>query len=404
MEWVVNPEEYRYVLGDFVRSGINIKYEKVYIEDNSVFNAKTIYFPYITTRQYQVYMEWHCVTSENDSLLYDVYGVCNNDYFKNWEYFCKAFDINVNDKLLLHKEVESFCYAFIYDYNVQLFLVPPYSFDFEKEDIEFVETNIQRTHIYNIWDNYNNYNMNGSHPPFYPIYMSLDWFYFTSAKKIGIKTILKCLNNHSLINQNDLIKSFVIDSFSHMSKEEIINLFKSIRDRYAHNNKIRMDEWYIHTAALMDTILETEGIEHIGMKIRKLRSFCNNKGDVLWDIDENNVPHLKKVLSKYKKNAEKVYRALRDKDYIDEQTKLSDFKYYLTGELEESIQGKIYWKKDIVEMIDFLLCISDDKGEWTVASQIFVDREGKHPTKHTLKSIKSQYYSKHTDKFEQLLK
>ena len=73
MEWVVNPEEYRYVLGDFVRSGINIKYEKVYIEDNSVFNAKTIYFPYITTRQYQVYMEWHCVTSENDSLLYDVY-------------------------------------------------------------------------------------------------------------------------------------------------------------------------------------------------------------------------------------------------------------------------------------------------------------------------------------------
>ena len=39
-----------------------------------------------------------------------------------------------------------------------------------------------------------------------------------------------------------------------------------------------------------------------------------------------------------------------------------------------------------------------------VNNNLFVDREGKHPTKHTLKSIKSQYYSKHTDKFEQLLK
>ena len=27
MEWEINPEEYRYILGDFIRSGINIKYE-----------------------------------------------------------------------------------------------------------------------------------------------------------------------------------------------------------------------------------------------------------------------------------------------------------------------------------------------------------------------------------------
>lgn len=28
MEWDIKPEEYRYILGDFIRSGIHIKYNK----------------------------------------------------------------------------------------------------------------------------------------------------------------------------------------------------------------------------------------------------------------------------------------------------------------------------------------------------------------------------------------
>ena len=28
MEWEIKPEEYRYILGDFIRSGIHIKYNK----------------------------------------------------------------------------------------------------------------------------------------------------------------------------------------------------------------------------------------------------------------------------------------------------------------------------------------------------------------------------------------
>ena len=79
MEWEIKPEEYRYILGDFIRSGIHIKYNKHTINGKpSVIdmdgknlttypNSKTILFPYITGRQYQVYKEYHIVSSENDS-------------------------------------------------------------------------------------------------------------------------------------------------------------------------------------------------------------------------------------------------------------------------------------------------------------------------------------------------
>ena len=408
MEWGSKPEEYRYILGDFIRSGIHIKYNKHTINGKpSVIdmdgknlttypNSKTILFPYITGRQYQVYKEYHIVSSENDSLGYCIFGeyeAGDIDYdvecFRNFNFFCEVFGINSNDKTIFQDESD-WCYAFIFDYQVRFIDI------FGAEVSKYKD--IQKKHIFDIYKNYTQQH------PFYPINMSLEWFYLLEGKRLGVDTILRSVDIESNLYQDDLITNYVIDSFSDMSEDEIITTFKAIRDRYAHKDKTRKDEWYTHTAALMDTILESEGIEHIAMKIRKLRAFCNNKGIVLSEIAENNVPHLKKVLSKYKKNIEKVYHALRDKDYIDERTTLSDFKYYLTGVLEENIQGKIYWKKDIIEMIDFLLCISDDKGEWTTASQIFVDREGKHPTPQTLKSTKSQYYPKHTDKFEELLR
>ena len=110
------------------------------------------------------------------------------------------------------------------------------------------------------------------------------------------------------------------------------------------------------------------------------------------------------MLSNYKKNVEKIYFALREKDYIDEQTKLSDFKYYLTGELVESVQGKIYWRKSTIEMVEFVLCISSDNGEWESVSKIFIDENGKAPKASVLKSTRSRSVYKYYDYFKQLLK
>lgn len=406
MEWEINPKEYRYILGDFIRSGININYKKIYIEGDSLFGGKTIYFPYITGRQYQVYIEYHCVASENDSENYDIYGVCNDNYFKDWKYFCKAFDININDKSILHKDVNSYYYAFIYDYNVQ-FLEPPYSFNFEDGDIDFVETNIQHAHIYDIWDKYKSHNINignGVRQPFYPIYMSLDWFYFDKAKKIGIDTILKCLNNDNTISQNNLIENYAIDSFPYMSEEEIINLFMHFRDSFAGENNEARISWYTHTASLMKDMLKIGNIEHIAKKIRKVLAFCNNQGHDLSETSSNNIPYLKNVLTKYKKDAERIYQILVENDYIDKQTTLSDFKYYLTGELEIPIMGKIYWRKDTKDLVDFILCISENRGKWEIISQIFFDKENKSPTSDSLKSTKYNNFDTHTEKFVKLLK
>ena len=407
MEWDIKPEEYRYILGDFIRSGIHIKYNKhtikgephIHSYDGKDFttypDSKVILFPYITGRQYQVYKEYHIVSSENDSLDYRIFGeveASDIDYdvecFRNFNFFCEAFGIDSNDKTILQNET-GWCYAFIFDYQVRFI-------DILADGLANY-ANIQKNHVFEIYKNYTQQH------PFYPINMSLEWFYLLEGKRLGVDTILRSVDIESNLYQDDLITNYVIDSFSDMSEDEIITTFKTIRDKYSNGNKTRENKWHVHTASLMDRILAIEGTEHIAKKVRKVRSYCNNPGTVS-DLAKNQVPHLMNVLNGYKKKAEDIYNILLSNSYIDEQTKLSDFKYYLTGELEESIQGKIYWKKDIVEMIDFLLCISDDKGEWTVASQIFVDREGKHPTKHTLKSIKSQYYYKHTDKFEQLLK
>ena len=67
-------------------------------------------------------------------------------------------------------------------------------------------------------------------------------------------------------------------------------------------------------------------------------------------------------------------------------------------------EGMLYFFAAIDKWLGYESPTSNDKGEWTTASQIFVDREGKHPTPQTLKSTKSQYYPKHTDKFEELLR
>ena len=408
MEWKVKPEEYRYILGDFIRSGIHIKYTKHTINgEPSIIDidgkkittypdSKTVLFPYITGRQQQVYNEYHIVSSENDSLEYCIFSEVEAgdidydiEYFRDWSFFCAAFGITPNDKSIFQDKTD-WCYAFIYDYQVRFIDILADGLTKYKD--------IQKNHIFEIYKNYTKQH------PFYPINMSLEWFYLLDGQKLGVDTILRSVDITNNLYQDDFIMNYVVDSFSNMSEDEIITTFKAIRDRYANKDKTRMDEWHIHTAALMDTILEAEGVEHLAIKIRKLRAFCNNKGRVLSDIAENNVPYIKRVLSNYKKNVEKIYFALREKDYIDEQTKLSDFKYYLTGELVESVQGKIYWRKSTIEMVEFVLCISSDNGEWEPVSKIFIDENGKAPKASVLKSTRSRSVYKYYDSFKQLLK
>lgn len=445
MEWEINPEEYRYILGDFIRSGINIKYEKIEIKGNpQIMNIggkdfsfypeyKVVYIPYITARQFYVYKEYHFVSSEDDSYNYHIQGEyeagditdCDIECFKDWQYFCEAFAITGTDDKSIFKNEMNYCYAFIYDYNVFFLDIPTNSYDvFDnefKEDVtdlleeqgmsinESVNTcssslknkiieNIQRNHIFEIYSNYI------KQKPFYPIKMSLEWFYLYVGGKLSVDVILDSLMPINIIYQNDLIANYVKESFPKMSEEAIISAFKSIRDNYAGKDKTKRNEWYIHTAALMDNILQMKGVGHIAKKVRKVRAFCNNQGTDLSETSSNNVPYLKNILGKYKKDTERIYQALVANDYIDEQTALSDFKYYLTGELETDIQGKIYWRKHTYDLVDFLLCISGDSGEWKTTSQIFIDKEGKTPTPDSLKSIKSQNFDVHTDKFEKMLK
>ena len=448
MNWEVKPNEYRYILGDFVRSGIHIKYEKVtlegkpsiiHIEGKDIIthpDCQTIYFPYITGRQYQVYKEYHFVSSENDSWEYRILNEAEagdfEDYdiedFKNWQFFYEAFEISPENDSIFHNET-NYCYAFIYNYQVRFLDLPlkstsiiGYDMFNEKEfleDLKFIglciddnkilyhednlhcnaeQEDIQKNHIFEIYENYT------KQQPFYPINMSLEWFYIVNGQRLSIDTILKSIMPINIINQDDFITNYIIDSFPFMSEEEIITTFKSIRDRYANKNKTRKEEWYIHTAALMNKILKINGIEHIAKKIRKVRTFCNNQGIDLTEASTNNVPHLKNVLSKYKHNIEKVYQILVRNNYLDEQTRLSDFKFYLTGELETNIQGKIYWKKKTIEMVDFISCISGDNGEWESVSKIFIDKEGKIPQSSVLKSTNNRSVRKYYDFFKELLK
>lgn len=408
MEWDIKPEEYRYILGDFIRSGIHIKYNKhtikgephIHSYDGKDFttypDSKVILFPYITGRQYQVYKEYHIVSSENDSLDYRIFGeveASDIDYdvecFRNFNFFCEAFVIDSNDKTILQNETD-WCYAFIFDYQVRFIDI--------LADGLVNYANIQKNHIFEIYKNYT------QQDPFYPINMSLEWFYLLEGKRLGVDTILRSVDIESNLYQDDLIINYVIDSFSNMSEDEIITTFKTIRDKYSNGNKTRKNEWHVHTASLMDRILAIEGTEHIAKKVRKVRSYCNNQGTVLSDIAENQVPHLMNVLNGYKKKAEYIYNILLSNSYIDEQTKFSDFKYYLTGELEESIHGKIYWRKSTTELVEFILYISEDNGEWEVVSKIFIDKNGNTPKSSVLKSTKNRSVNKYYDSFKQLLK
>lgn len=408
MEWQVNPEEYRYVLGDFVRSGIYMMYTKYPLDGEpsvlniggnditTYVNGKAILFPYITGRQYQVYKEYHSVVSRNESNEYCIFGEVEAgdiDYdiedFRNWNFFCEAFGINPNNNSIFQDETD-WCYAFIFDYQVRF--------------IDILEggltsyANIQKNHIFELYKNYQ------KQQPFYPLNMSLEWFYLLTGQRLGVDTVLRSIVPTNQIHQDVLMTNYVIDSFGAMSEETIIKSFNSIRDKYSNGNKTRMDEWYIHTASLMDRILAIKDAEHIAKKVRKVRSYCNNQGFVLSDIAENQVPYLTNVHNRYNEKAEYIYNILFSNSYIDEQTKLSDFKYYLTGELEEGIQGKIYWRKSTIELVEFIVYISDDNGEWDTVSKIFIDKNGNHPKSSVLKSTKNRSVNKYYDTFKQLLK
>jgi hypothetical protein len=233
--------------------------------------------------------------------------------------------------------------------------------------------------------------------------MSLEWFYLIDGQRLDVDTVLNSAFGN-IICPDQLITNYMIDYAPYMSEEELICTFKDIRDRYAEKVRVREEEWYAHTAVLLDQILKLDIIEHIAQKIRKVRAFCNNHGINLYETAKNNVPHFTRVLSKYQKSVEKIYNTLIAENYIDEQTRLSDFKYYMTGELDAEIHGKIYWKGELKDLIDFLLCILGDRGEWKTASQICIGMDGKAPTNDTLKSMKNQYFGTHTDKFEMLFK
>ena len=443
MKWEIKPEEYRYILGDFVRSGIHIKYEKINIMGNpSIVNidgrdltlypeSKTIFFPYITGRQYQVYKEYHFVSSENDSWEYRILSEVDagdfEDYdielFRDWDFFCAAFC--VNESLYCNKT--DYCYAFIFDYKVRFLDFPIKSQEIIENDMfdkqELLDTleeigicgdgdslhfdgnnpskyinneDIQKNHIFELYENYI------KQKPLYPLNMSLEWFYLIDGQRLNIDTILKSVSPINIIHQDDLMTNYVIDYFPRMSEDEIIHTFKSIRDRYAIDDNIKKEEWYAHTSVLMDEILNIKDFEHIAPKVRKVRSFCNNRGVNLYETSSSNIPHFKNILSNYKKSVEKIYHALTDSNYLDEETRLSDFKYYLTGELESEIQSKIFWKKSIVEFVEFLAYISGDEGEWTIASQIVLDKKGKSPTAGTLKQSISQSSGAHRETFAQL--
>lgn len=443
MSRIINPREYRYILGDFVRSGIHIKYEKVSYkgapstvmidgkEITTYPEYKTIYFPYISGRQYQIYKEYHFVASENDSWEYRILGEVEAgdigeyeiDEFNDWKFFCEAFNVTDSD---FHND-SNYCYAFIFDYNVRFLDLPLSSNDIITKDMidesELVELlteigalnvgesindeshakvtpdeDIQKKHIFELYENYTR------QKPFYPLSMSLEWFYLIDGQRLNIDTILNSVLPINNICPDQLIANYIIDYAPHMSEEDLICAFKCIRDRYAQKVLAREEEWYAHTAVLMDEILKLDVIEHVAKKIRKVRAFCNNHGVNLYETAKNNIPYFTRVLSKYQKSVEKIYKILIAENYIDEQTRLSDFKYYMTGELETEIHGKIYWKGELKDLIDFLLCILGDRGEWKIASQICVTINGKSPTTDTFKSMKSQYFDAHTDKFEMLFK
>ena len=439
---MITPKEYRYILGDFVRSGIQIHYAKTFFEGNpstiivdgkeitSYPEHKTIYFPYISGRQYQIYKECHFVTSENDSMEYRILGESEageiGEYeieeFKDWKFFCESFNVKDSD----FQNDSDYCYAFVFDYNVRFMDLPSSSHKIISNDIidsndirevliemgalngedsinneplrqTSADEDIQKNHIFELYENY------VKQKPFYPLNMSLEWFYLIDGQRLNVDTILNSAFDN-IICPDQLITNYIIDYAPFMSEEELICTFKNIRDRYANKVRVREEEWYAHTASLLDQILKLDVIEHVSKKIRKVRAFCNNHGVNLYETEKNNVPHFTRVLSKYQKSVEKIYKILIAENYIDEQTRLSDFKYYMTGQLEADIQGKIYWKKITKSMVDFVLCVTGDDPDWVVTSQIFIDKKGKSPTPETLRNTKSKDYATHTDLFEDLLR
>lgn len=441
MSRMINPREYRYVLGDFIRSGIHVKYAKIIHEGNPFTEmiegkeittypeCKTVYFPYISGRQYQIYKEHHFVASENDSWEYRIFGEIEAgeigeyeiDEFKDWKFFCEAFNVKDSD---FHND-SNYCYAFIFDYNVRFLDLPLSSYEIinminESELVELLteigalnagesindeshakvtpDEDIQKKHIFELYENYTR------QKPFYPLSMSLEWFYLIDGQRLNIDTILNSVLPINNICPDQLITNYIIDYAPYMSEEDLIRAFKYIRDRYAQKVLVREEEWYAHTAVLMDEILKLDVIEHVAKKIRKVRAFCNNHGVNICEVEKNNIPYFKNILSKYQKSVEKIYKILIEENYIDEQTRLSDFKYYMTGEFETDIQGVINWKRSVTEFVDYLLCVTGDNPEWTTAGYIVVNKKGEFLAPDSLKSIKNRKYSEHTEKFERLLK
>ena len=118
MNYPLNPKEYRYVLSDFVRSGINIQYTKVKVEGDKPLSGMYVYFPYITYRQYGYYMYMNAVCTDGEtSSIPQEEGTDKIDVFMQWDFFCQAFGLDSVDNIHLHVRGSNTCFAFILDYS-----------------------------------------------------------------------------------------------------------------------------------------------------------------------------------------------------------------------------------------------------------------------------------------------
>lgn len=409
MNYPLNPKEYRYVLSDFVRSGINIQYTKVKVEGDKPLSGMYVYFPYITYRQYAYYMYMNAVCTDGEtSSIPQEEGTDKIDVFMQWDFFCQAFGLDSVDNIHLHVRGSNTCFAFILDYRVRFLEISPIEYFEHNGEFELVPINLQSRYIRSIYNNYINTKVSGN--LFYPIFRSLEWFYLADRRDIGFETIINSIDENYNLKQDRLIINYVLDEFPKMSEREIIEIFSTLRDNYIEgiifkdfisiSDKELKRLWYNHTAQLMSTILELDNVGNIAKKVRKVRAFCKNDGVEILPVDDKNIPHLKRVRQIIKDNVDFIYYELIERDFIDDRTRLSDFKYYMTGELEDEVLGKVYWLGNTIELVDFLSYITKNRNEWTIASKIFIDKNGNQTNPNTLKSTKHQYCLDDTKTFD----
>lgn len=401
MSWHIHPDDYQDALTDFVRSGIHIHYASIDTTINN--NWVQIFFPYITGRQYFIYKESHLITSYEDSLSYQISSVgepddetiekfhCDDD-FLNWEYFQDAFKI----KPAMFRHRSNRCYAFIRFDSIRFLDIPLYGADLHlfSNDIN-IGADIQKHHIADIYAKYNEHN------PFYPLRMNLDWLYLVKGELLPIDTILDMASPiYNIIDPDNFIANYIITQFPYKSEAEIIENFKEMRNNYCQNDYVKELEWYQHTISIIDKLFFLNKVSHIKKKVRILKAFCQNRGRLHRDVEVSTALHLYNTALDYD-GCIRLYSKLVEKQYIEKDSLKTDFAYYMTGE-GDCTYNVIRWKGQIIELA---ACISGitkktHEVEWTVLSQVFVDKKAKPIN---IKSIKSAFSrARNTQSFKEM--